>query len=158
MKNAILPALLALALAAPAAQAATKKLDGKFDRADLNSDNLLSPEEFQATQKKRISVAYSLFRFDKSDTNNDGFVSLEEFRVSRGGRTGGKPTRVDLFLLADADNDDLLDPSEYVDTLASGASYPKALKSFDKKDKDDTGTLTPTEFGLGKGTSFPFPL
>lgn len=157
MKKAILPALLVLALAAPVVQAGTRKLDGKFDRADLNSDNQLSPAEFQATQKKRISVAYSLFRFDKTDTNNDGFVSLEEFRISKGGTAGGKPTRMDIFLLADADNDDVLDPTEYVDTLPSGSAYPKALKSFDKRDKDDSGTLTPTEFGIKDGKGFPFP-
>jgi Ca2+-binding EF-hand superfamily protein len=157
MKKAILPALLALALATPAVQAATRKLDGKFDRADLNSDNQLTPAEFQATQKKRISVAYSLFRFNKTDTNNDGFVSLEEFRISKGGVAGGKPTKMDLFLLADADNDDVLDPTEYVNTLPSGSSYPKALKSFDKRDKDDTGTLTPKEFGVGNNPGFPFP-
>ena len=157
MKKAILPALLVLALAAPAVQAASRKVDGKFDRADLNSDNQLTPDEFQATQKKKISVAYSLFRFNKTDTNHDGFVSLEEFRISKGGTSGGKPTKMDLFLLADADDDDVLDPSEYVDTLASGVSYPKALKVFDKRDKDDTGTLTPKEFGIGNSPGLPLP-
>lgn len=157
MKKAILPTLLVLALAAPAVQAKTRKLDGKFNRADINTDNQLTPEEFQATQGKRISVAYSLFRFNKTDTNNDGFVSLEEFRISRGGIAGGKPTKMDLFLLADADDDDVLDPTEYVDTLASGVAYPKALKSFDKRDKDNSGTMSPKEFGIGANSGFPFP-
>ena len=156
MKKAIFPALFVLAFAAPAAQAKTGKLDKKFERADLNTDNQLSPDEFQATQKKRISVAYSLFRFNKTDTNNDGFVSLEEFRLSRGGLTGGKPTKIDIFLLADADNDDVLDPTEYVDTLASGVAYPKALKVFAKRDKDDSGTLTAQEFGIRSGSPLPF--
>jgi Ca2+-binding EF-hand superfamily protein len=156
MMKTIFPALLVLAFAAPAAQAATRKLDAKFNRADLNSDHQLSPTEFQATQKRRISVAYSLFRFNKTDTNNDGFVSLEEFRISRGGISGGKPTLIDIFLLADADNDDVLDPTEYLDTLPSGAAFPKALRAFGKKDKDDSGTLTPTEFGIRNGSGFPF--
>ncbi|WP_035612121.1 hypothetical protein [Haloferula sp. BvORR071] len=157
MKKAILPALLALAIVTPGAQAGTRKLDGKFNRADINADHQLSPAEFQATQSKRISVAYSLFRFNKTDTNNDGFVSLEEFRISRGGISGGKPTKMDIFLLADADDDDVLDPTEYVNTLPSGSAYPKALRSFDKKDKDNTGTLTPTEFGIRAGGGIPFP-
>src|SRR5689334_16972623 len=145
MKNAIFPALILLALSAPAALAGTRKLDAKFNRADINSDNQLSPTEFQATQKRRISVAYSLFRFNKTDTNNDGFVSLEEFRISRGGISGGKPTKMDIFLLADADDDDVLDPTEWLNTLPSGTAFPKALKAFDKRDKDDSGFLTPTE-------------
>ncbi len=155
MKKAILPALLVLALSAPAALAANRKIDGKFNRADIDVDHRLSPVEFQATQKRRISVAYSLFRFNKADTNHDGFVSLEEFRISRGGTAGGKPTKIDIFLLADADNDDVLSPTEYVDTLPSGSSFPKALKAFDKKDKDNSGFLTATEYGIRSG-SLPF--
>lgn len=149
MKKAILPSILVLALSAPLAHAEkTRKLDGKFERADINNDNQLDKVEFQATQPKKLSVAYSLFRFLHTDTNDDGFVSIEEFRVSRGGLTGGKPTKIEIFILADLNDDTLLDPSEYADTLVAGVSWPKALKAFDKRDKSNDGDLTPREFGI----------
>lgn len=149
MKKAIFPGLLVLlALAAPTAQAKGKKIDGKFNRADINNDSQLTALEFQATQKRSISATYSLFRFKKTDTNVDGFVGLEEFRVSRGGLTGGKPTKVEIFLLADANKDDVLDSAEYISTLPPGSSYPKALRAFDKRDKDNNGVLSPREFGI----------
>ena len=142
--------LLVLALSALALQArsGTRKLDGKFERADINNDNLLDPAEFQATQTKKISLAYSLFRFNKTYINDDSFVDLAEFRATRGGLTGGKPTKLDLFLLADADDDNFLDPNEYGDTLPPGIAWPKALKAFDKRDKSEDGLLTPREFGI----------
>ncbi len=156
MNKAIFPGILILALSAPMASAQARKLNAKFDRADIDSDNQLSPIEFQATQSKRVSVAYSLFRFQKTDTNDDNFVSLEEFLASRGGITGGKPTRLELYLLADADENELLGPEEYADTLKPGVPWPKALKAFDKRDKDDNGELTTREFGIRRG-GFPFP-
>lgn len=148
MKKAILPGILVLALCAPVASAKTRKLDGKFERADINNDNQLDPTEFQATQTKKLSKAYSLFRFQKTDTNTDSFVSLEEFRASRGGITGGKPTRTQLFILADANDDNLLDPTEHSATLPPGLAWPRVLKNFDKRDKSDDGNLTPREFGI----------
>jgi hypothetical protein len=156
MNKAFLPGILILALSAPIASAKSRKLNGKFDRADINSDNQLDALEFQATQTKKLSVAYSLFRFQRTDTNDDNFVSLEEFLASRGGITGGKPTKIDLFLLADADDNDVLDPEEYADTLSPGVPWPKVLKAFAKRDKDDNGELTPREFGIRRGFPFPF--
>lgn len=156
MNKAILPGLLILALSAPMASAKARKLNAKFDRADINTDNQLDALEFQATQTKKVSVAYSLFRFKKTDTNDDDFVSLEEFLASRGGITGGKPTRIDLFLLADADENDVLDPEEYSDTLSPGTPWPKVVKAFSKRDKSDDGELTPREFGIRQGFPFPF--
>ena len=155
MNKAILPGILILALSAPMASAKARKLNGKFDRADINSDNQLDALEFQATQTKRLSVAYSLFRFQKTDTNDDNLVSIEEFIASRGGITGGKPTRLDLFLLADANEDEVLDPEEYSDTLSPGVPWPKVLKAFAKRDKSDDGELTPREFGIRQGSPFP---
>lgn len=145
-----------LILSAPMASAYGKKLNAKFDRVDINDDNQLTELEFQATQSKKTSVAYSRFRFKKTDTNEDGFVSRDEYLVSRGGISGGKPTRIDLFLLADGDENDVLDPEEYANTLSPGTPWPKVLKAFAKRDKNNDTEMTPAEFGIGRRSPFPF--
>ena len=156
MKKAILPALLILTLSAPMASAYGRKLNSKFDRADINDDNQLTELEFQATQSKKLSVAYSRFRFNKTDTNVDGFISRDEFVISRGGVSGGKPSKIDLFLLADADENDVLDPVEYSNTLKPATAWPKVLKTFAKRDKNNDAEISPREFGIGQGFPFPF--
>jgi len=154
MSKLILPTLAVLALAAPAAQAqSTRKLDKRFLKADVSRDNLLNPQEFQASQGKRVSAALSLFRFNRADTNDDGFLSMSEFRASKAGMTGGKASRLDIFLTADLDKDNELDPDEYLSTLPPRIAYPKAFRSFGKRDKDKNGGLTPREFGIRR-----FPL
>ena len=155
MKQAILPALLLLALGATTASArnGTRKIDAKFERADLDVNGELTPVEFRATQSKKASVALASHRFNYADVNDDGVVDLTEFRASRGGRTGGKPNKVETFILCDADDSLSLDPEEYSDSLAATTPWTKVLKAFGKRDKDDNGVLSTREFGIRR-----FPL
>ncbi|QJE95582.1 EF-hand domain-containing protein [Luteolibacter luteus] len=154
MTKLLLLGLVALPLAATSAHAqGTRKLDKRFLKADIDNNNALSPLEFQATQGKRVSAAYSRFRFNRADTDENGAISLNEFRASKAGTTNGKASRLDIFLTADLNDDDELSPDEYIDTLPPRVAYPKAIRSFDKRDKDDNGGLSPREFGIRR-----FPL
>jgi Ca2+-binding EF-hand superfamily protein len=146
-----LPILAALILGAtsPLATAAkASKLDKRFERADVDNDERLSPTEFLATQDRKISEVAAQFRFNAADVNDNGFIELVEFRASRAGVSGGKPSRAETFILADLDDDGFLDPVEYSRTLSQLTPFPKALNAFDKRDKDDDGELSAREFGL----------
>jgi hypothetical protein len=145
MKKLLLPVLLLCPLLA---SAGTRKVDGKFERADIDNDNRLSPTEFLATQTRKISEVAARFRFNAADVSNNGFVDLVEFRASRAGVAGGNPSRAEMFILADLNDDGTLNPAEYADTLGQLTPFPKALKAFDKRDKDDSGELDAREFGL----------
>ena len=112
-----------------------------------------APVEFRATQSKKASVALASHRFNYADVNNDGVVDLTEFPASRGGRTGGKPNKIEIFILCDADDSLSLDPEEYSDSLAATTPWTKVLKAFSKRDKDDNGVLSTREFGIRR-----FPL
>ena len=78
MKQVILPGLVLLALSIPtlAARNGTRKLDGRFERADLDANGELTDIEFRATQSKKASIALSLHRFNYTDVNDDGIVTL----------------------------------------------------------------------------------
>lgn len=144
-----LAALMILGATAPLATAGlTSKVDKKFERADIDNDERLTPTEFLATQVRKISEVASRFRFNAADVNENGFIELVEFRASRAGVSGGKPSRAETFTLADLDDDGFLDPVEYSKTLGQLTPFPKALKAFDKRDKDDDGELSAREFGL----------
>jgi len=155
MKKVILPGLVLLALSIPtlAARSGTRKLDGRFERADLDANGELTDIEFRATQSKKASIALSLHRFNYTDVNDDGIVTLTEFRASRGGVTGGKPNKAETFILCDADDSLTLDPEEYSNSRSTSTPWTKVLKGFDKQDKDDDALLTTREFGIRR-----FPL
>jgi hypothetical protein len=150
MKKPILFALLAAVLALPAAdaRASNRKIDAKFNNADVNDDNVLNELEFFATQTKKLSAAFARFRFQNADVNDDGFVDLTEFRASRGGISGGKPTKIEIFVLSDQDDDGTLDVLEYADTQRQSMPWASVLKGFGKRDRDDNSELTPREFGI----------
>ena len=52
-----------------------RPLDKRFKTADANSDGLISREEFQIMQKRRLEKF-----FTKIDLNNDNHLSIEEMR------------------------------------------------------------------------------
>jgi Ca2+-binding EF-hand superfamily protein len=156
MKKALLLTLLAAAVAAPVAEAArpsNRKIDALFNLVDVNDDNLLDELEFFATQGKKASAAFSRFRFNKTDVNDDGFVDLTEFRATRAGAASGRPTLVEIFILCDQDDSGTLDPLEYSESLRQRTPWSKVLLAFGKRDRDDSGGLTPREFGIRR-----FPL
>jgi len=148
MKHLFAAASLFLPLLVSTASAGTRKVDAKFERADIDNDNRLSPTEFRATQSRKLSEVASRVRFNAADVSNNAFVDLVEFRASRAGVAGGNPSRAEVFALADLDDDGALDPAEYAATLGRLTGFPQALKAFDKRDKDDNGELSAREFGL----------
>jgi len=52
-------------------------LDDKFEKADTNSDGLISKDEFLNLQRRRIEK-----RFTKIDLDKDNHLSLEEMKKS----------------------------------------------------------------------------
>lgn len=150
MKKVLFASFVVLSIGATslAARPINRKIDRKFENADLNNDNLISQTEFLATQSKRSALVVAYHRFDYADSNLDGFLDLTEFRAARGGRAGGKPNKTRRFQLADENHDDLLDPFEFASTLRQRKSYAKVLRSFGKKDKNDDSVLSPAEFGI----------
>lgn len=155
MKKFFLPTLFAVALIsqASAGRGGTRKFDQIFERVDINNDQLVSATEFLGTQARGASEVLAKHRFRYADVNQDGVLDLTEFRASRAGKLGGKPNKVQQFFLADVDEDRLLDPFEYASTLNNRTPSSKLLKAFGKRDRDDSSTLTPREFGI---RNYPF--
>ncbi len=158
MKKSLLAILLLSAFTAPLANARdiNRRIDARFEFADVSDDDLLDPLEFRSLQPKKVSIAFSQFRFNAADLDDSGTVTLVEFRASRGGIAGGRASRVDIFLLCDLDDDSNLDPDEYINSLPPSLPLAKAIKSFNKRDRDDDGVLSTREFGIRRG--FPLPL
>jgi len=153
------PILLgALLMLAPLAESApVGRLDRKFDRADLNLDQQLDFTEFLGTQRRNATWVRARFSFEAADENNDEMLSRLEFQASRGGRVGGKPDALESFELADEDEDRVLDPAEFALTMNPRTAWRRVLRKFDRKDRNDDGLLSETEFvglGLGGGGGF----
>tara|TARA_B100000579_G_scaffold308876_1_gene258568 strand:+ start:210 stop:500 length:291 start_codon:yes stop_codon:yes gene_type:complete len=53
----------------------SRPLDKRFKTADTNSDGLISKEEFQVMQKRRLKQFFA-----KIDLNSDNHLSIEELR------------------------------------------------------------------------------
>lgn len=122
--------------------------DRKFDRADLNSDDLLDRVEWLATQPRSASKVDADHRFDWADADASGDIDRVEFRASRAGREGGRPSKLEKFEMADGDDDGELDPTEYADTEPSVRPWNATLRKFDRLDRDDSGGLSQREFGI----------
>ncbi len=130
-------------------------LDNKFDRADVNHDNLLSMQEFLSTQSGSTRYTDARFSFQLADENHDDRLSLIEFLESRGGKDGGKPDRRQTFDLADLDDDGALDPDEFALTEPNGRSWSKVWKKFGRLDKNDDAVISRDEWQKG---DWPTPL
>jgi len=145
-----LSALAALTLAAaPFAHAAgSGALDRAFNKVDLNDDGFLTRTEFLALQSTRTRWTDAMHRFNLADVNLDELLSPVEFRASNGGKDGGKPGKLDTFLLADLDDSNSLDPDEFKLTEPQGKPWRKVLRDFGRKDRNDDGSLSRLEFGV----------
>ncbi|WP_193210928.1 hypothetical protein [Luteolibacter marinus] len=150
MKHLLLPALIATAFCAPVVSArdVNRRVDRIFEKIDINNDNLITRTEFFATQAKRSSLVLALHRFEYADVNQDDVLDLTEFRACKAGKAGGKPSKIREFQLADEDEDNWLDPSEFANTLGQRVPFSKVLKKFAKKDRDDNSLLSPYEYGI----------
>ena len=56
-------------------EALSRPLDKRFKNADANSDGLISREEFQIMQKRRLEKVFA-----RMDLDNDNHLSKEEVR------------------------------------------------------------------------------
>lgn len=141
--------LLAAALmSAPHASAAITRFDRAFLKADLNSDIQLTLEEFMITLGRRASWAEAKHKFAIVDTNDDNFISLVEFRETKGGRNVRRPTKLQSFRIADADQNGELTPEEYSDTKPNVWSLRSVARRFKHTDRNDNGAISWAEFGL----------
>jgi len=134
--------------ALPAQAKSTYLYNLQFERADLDHDGFLSMTEFMGLQSRGESWTDAAFRFNTNDANHDGYLDPLEFRGSRGGKDGGKPDKVQTFILADEDDDGFLDPAEFARTLPQSWSFRKVIKLFTRKDRDESGVISPREYGL----------
>ena len=122
--------------------------DRIFARVDINHNDKLTMTEFMGTQSGSTRWTDAAFRFNANDFDHDGFLSKLEFRGSRGGRDGGRPTKRQTFVLADLDQDNFLDLSEYALTQPQTLRAAVTLRNFGKKDLNDDSLLTSREFGI----------
>lgn len=147
LRTILAAGLLWIGLFTGTAHAQGRLYDRVFDRADLNSNGLLTMTEFMGTQSGSTRWTDAAFRFNANDLDHDGFLSKLEFRGSRGGRDGGRPTKLETFLLADLDHDGFLDPDEYALTQPQTWKASRTLRNFDLRDTSDDGLLSSREFG-----------
>lgn len=156
MNSSKLPILAALFLtAAPLAHAAgSGALERAFIKVDLNEDGFLSRTEFLALQSARTRWTDAMHRFELADVKLDDRLDLVEFRASNGGKDGGKPGKLDTFLLADLDESNSLDPDEFKLTEPQGKPWRKVLRDFGRKDSNDDILLGRLEF-VGFGPVLP---
>jgi hypothetical protein len=76
----MLPALLALLLAAGTARAAaTATPPPPFATADANGDGKLTAREFTAAMKGTLSASAAKSRFKELDKNQDGALASDEY-------------------------------------------------------------------------------
>jgi hypothetical protein len=79
----MLPALLALLLAAGTARAAaTATPPPPFATADANSDGKLTSREFTAAMKGTLSASAAKSRFKELDKNQDGALAGDEYAAA----------------------------------------------------------------------------
>lgn len=141
-------AALTLAAAPFAHAAGSGALDRAFNKVDLNDDGFLTRTEFLALQSTRTRWTDAMHRFNLADVNLDDRLDPVEFRASNGGRDGGKPGKLDTFLLADLDDSNSLDPDEYRLTEPQGKPWRKVLRDFGRRDRNDDNLLGRLEFGI----------
>ncbi|RYD54117.1 MAG: hypothetical protein EOP83_22495 [Verrucomicrobiaceae bacterium] len=149
-----LAVLSALAFVPAASAAGNGALDRRFDKTDINDNNLVDATEFLALEPRGKSWVEAMYRFNLADVDHDRSLSLVEFRASNGGKEGGKPSRSQKFALADLNEDGYLDPEEFARTIAQSKPWRKVLREFARKDRNDDSQLTFQEFG--GGVAFPF--
>jgi len=77
----MLPATLALLLAATAAAAPTPALP-PFATADANSDGKVTSREFATAMKGTLSASAAKTRFKELDKNEDGVLASDEYAAA----------------------------------------------------------------------------
>lgn len=131
------------------------KLKKAFRTADDDSDRLVSLAEWLAFRRAEILKHPTKFpesAFEVSDADLSGALDLFEFAPLIPGK---KPLieKRRRFLMADADDDDLVTLDEWLDYVESPQADTSGLplRKFDLADLDEDGELDPIEF------SYVFP-
>ncbi|MES2475829.1 MAG: hypothetical protein V4640_08615 [Verrucomicrobiota bacterium] len=129
--------------------APAKQVTKKFNRADADSDDLVSLEEWLAYKsdlEEEDEIEEHTARFEEADTDLDGFVSYDEYIASSPGKKPLIQVRK-KFLKIDTDADKLITLEEW---LAAEDDSPddsgKTPRKFVLADLDDNGELTFDEF------------
>lgn len=124
----------------------------EFRRADGNFDKEVTFEEYLVAFPNSLPWTVMRNRFIGTDDNEDDVLTEDEYIAHFAGRTVKRPSKPQTFFLADIDEDNLLDVTEYALTVSRGSVTPKVSKKFDKLDKSDSGLLSQSEFGIRYGT------
>jgi hypothetical protein len=128
-----------------------------FNQADKNGNGVLDQSEFAGSYGAHPRPVVTLYRF----LEMSNFIKIGEARgilaIERGvyldtfiRNNGGRalyPSRTDMFLLADLDEDGFLDPDEFASTRPVPAAKGSTMKALKKLDTDESGDLSPEEFG-----------
>ena len=120
----------------------------RFRQIDVDADGELSFDEYLLGHGARLAWVVVKHRYDYSNTDDLDGITLSEYAKALGGRKFMAPSRARQFLLADQDESGDLDPDEYRLMLPSRTRETKALKMFNKKNKDTSDGLTPDELGI----------
>lgn len=126
------------------------QLKKQFKGADADKSGVVSLAEYLAFRAAAIlkdPKADPALKFEVADLNIDGSVSLDEFVVL----VPGKRALIEVrkrFLMADANDDNLLTLDEYEDYRVSPQPDTSGIpfRKFDLADLDDNDQLTVEEF------------
>ena len=119
---------------------AARNKEAEFRSWDLDSDGVLSPEEFRKRGNHAPPPRNYERDFQRRDRNFDGVLTLDELI---GSRTGTKKRDAKgWFFRRDVDDDGLLTPEEY----AGPGVPPSTDERFQFQDVDEDGELSEEEF------------
>lgn len=123
----------------------------EFERADGNFDEVVTFEEYLIAFPNTLPLVVMIHRFNSTDDDISGDLTVDEYIAHFAGKTVKRPSKAQTFFLADLDGDELLDSDEYSQTLNRGTKNAVLMKKFNKLDKNDTGLLSQSEFGIRYG-------
>ncbi len=128
-----------------------KQVTKKFNRADADSDDLITLEEWLAyksdIKEEKDEIKKNKAEFDDADTDSSGFLDYDEYIVSSPGKKPLIQVRK-KFLKIDADEDSLISLDEWLAYKSDDIDDDnwKNPRKFDLADLNDDGELTIDEF------------
>ncbi|MCW1926476.1 putative Ig domain-containing protein [Luteolibacter arcticus] len=128
----------------------------EFERADGDFDGIVDFDEYLVAFPNKLPEIVMIHRFNSSDDDESGDLTVDEYIAHFAGKTVKRPSKAQAFTLADefssiGDADGYLDIYEYALTLNRGTKEAQLTKKFNKADKNDSGFLSPVEFGIRNG-------
>lgn len=123
------------------------KAETAFEIADVNVDGSLTWDEFLSTEKEKTSIVKVRRNYLRADANADTNVTLAEYISFKAGDYD--KTFISIYTLADANADNEVDVTEFGYSYARGTAEAKIIVKFEKKDLNDDGVLTRSEWNPG---------